>query len=78
MEDYAVIQYLDWIGYISLIVGLVMISQYNINGWLVQAFGSFMMILFGLYFNHYGIVFGNIIFMAICLHGYFNYKKLVK
>ena len=68
-----IMPYADWIGYTFLLIGFGMISFKMRMGFAITVIGSGIMIFFGLHFEHYGIVWANVIFFILAIIGYIGH-----
>jgi len=71
------LNYSDWIGYILIAIALYELNKKDFRGWLLASLGTVWLIIFGIHFKKYGIVFGNLIFLWIYFSSYLQASKII-
>lgn len=63
------------IGYIFIVVGMILLTQKNKFGWTMRFLGEFIWTMLGFYMEMSSIWFWGLVFMAIDLHGYHEWRR---
>jgi hypothetical protein len=59
------ILYGDWISFIFIMIGLRFVSNQSPKGWIIILMGHIILMLWGLHFNHLGIIVTNLVYALL-------------